>query len=121
MWPDRRSDVLSGLDTLAAAPPTLRPGQSDPRWPDVTNAVHWLLDDTWWDHHSPEDSVGILLMDKGEAAAVAEVVRVLVEVSDRCGPVADDSLWFSDRAWPELRRAAAHAADLLRRSDGRAR
>ncbi len=32
-WPDRRADVLNGLDLLASEPPTLTAEGHDPLWP----------------------------------------------------------------------------------------
>lgn len=58
-WPDRREDVLAGLECLAAEPPRLSGSDADPRWPDVTNAIHWLVDDTWWDTTDPSESIGL--------------------------------------------------------------
>lgn len=52
-WPDLRQDVLNALDVLAAEPPILDENGHDPRWPDLKNAVHWLVDDTFWDTATP--------------------------------------------------------------------
>jgi hypothetical protein len=113
-WPDRRSDVLNALDALASEPPTLTSDESDPRWPDLTNSVHWLVDDTSWDHDSPRDSIGTVLRDENEADAVEHVVKVLVTVSERQGATAADAQWYADADWPEVRRLAARAAATLR-------
>ncbi len=118
-WPDRRADVISGLDTLASAPPVLQAGQSDPRWPDLTNAVHWVVDDTWWDSHDPADSVGLILRDDIEAAAVRAVVTLVVRVSERQGALAADALWFADPDWSAVRQLALTALELMQDNDRR--
>jgi hypothetical protein len=113
-WPDRRSDVLNALDVLASEPPPLTCDGSDPRWPDLNNSVHWLVDDTSWDHNDPRDSIGTLLRDDNEADAVEQVVQAIVTVSERQGPTASDAQWFGDKDWPQVRRLAAQAAATLR-------
>jgi hypothetical protein len=113
-WADRRSDVLNALDVLASEPPSLTSDQSDPRWPDLTNSVHWLVDDTSWDHNNPRESIGTLLRDDNEANAVEQLVNAIVTVSERQGPTASDAQWFRDTDWRQVRRLAAQAAATLR-------
>lgn len=112
-WPEQRLDILTALDTLAADPLDLVLG-ADPRWPSVTDAVHWLVDDTWWDHYDPIESVGTLLRSEEEAAAVRRVVAAIVAVADRHGPTAPDADWFGDEAWSQVQLAAREAAAALR-------
>jgi hypothetical protein len=118
-WPDRRADVISGLDALASDPPVLQSGQSDPRWPDLTNAVHWVVDDTSWDTQDPAKDVGLILRDEGEAAAVRAVVTLVVGISERRGPLAPDALWFADPEWPGVRQVALAALELMQNNDRR--
>ena len=113
-WPDRRSSVLDALDLLASEPPTLDNKGRDRRWPDLTNAVHWLVDDTFWDAHDPTDSIGTILRDEREAAAIRRVVAAVVAVSERQGATSTDARWFADEGWAEVRAAATDAGDLLR-------
>ena len=87
-WPDRRADVLAALDCLASAPPELSGDEADPRWADLTNAVHWLVDDTWWDQRDPRADIGLILANESEADAT----RAVVALHDR-------------PAWPALARA----------------
>lgn len=112
-WPDRRADVLNGLDALAAEPNLDCEGQ-DQRWPDLSNAVHWVVDDTFWDQADAAQSIGTLLVDVEEAEAVGAVVALVLDVSARVGSTATDADWCSDSAWPRLQRAARDAATLLR-------
>jgi len=115
-WPDKRGDVLNGLDLLAAERVLDDRGQ-DPRWPNLTNAIHWVVDDTWWDHSDPSESVGTILVDLAEAQAVAAVVALVVDVSQRHAAEATDAAWYSDVAWAQVRQAASDAAAMLQRND----
>jgi len=109
--------VVAGLDALAT-PPLLSNEGWDQRWPDLTNAIHWVVDDTWWDYTDPAESVGELLVNEAEAQALAEVVALVVAVGEAVGAEASDAAWASHPSWPRLQRAAASAAALLRRSEG---
>lgn len=112
-WPDRRADVLNGLDALAEEPPRLADDELDPRWPDIGNAIAWVVDDTWWDHHDPREDIGLLLRDEREAEAVEQVVRAVIAVAKRQVGRTDAS-WFDDAEWPRVRDLAARAAAILR-------
>jgi hypothetical protein len=111
--------VINGLDTLASTPPVLHANQRDPRWPDLKNAVHWVVDDTWWDHQDPADSVGLILRDESEATALRAVVKLVVQVSERQGAAATDALWFADPDWSAVRQAALTASRLMQDNDRR--
>lgn len=106
-WPDRREDVLNALDILSSPDPSAE-------WPTLTEAVHWLVDDTFWDVRDPTEDIGALLADEDEAAAIRSVVRVLVAVSERQGPTAPDQAWLDDSGWPMVRKLAARAATAMR-------
>jgi hypothetical protein len=110
-WPDRREDVLNALDILASPNPSAE-------WPTLTEAVHWLVDDTFWDVRDPVEDIGALLLDDHEAAAVRGVVSAVVEVSERLGPTAPDQAWIDDRGWPMVRKLAARAATTMRGFEG---
>ena len=112
-WPERREDVVAALRVLAAEPPALAGVDRDPRFPDLTNAVHWLVDDTAWDSADPVASVGTILRDGAEAEVVRAVVVAVVAVSDRQGAAASDAAWFGDRGWCEVRQLAAEALTCL--------
>lgn len=108
-WPGRREDVLDALRLLAAEPPELDGTGRDARWPNLTDAVHWLVDDTAWDFHDPRESIGTILRNDREVDAVGAVVTAVCAVSDRQGPTAPDASWYGDRDWPDVRRLAADA------------
>ncbi|MEV6443013.1 hypothetical protein [Amycolatopsis sp. NPDC051716] len=112
-WPERREDVVAALRVLAAEAPALGVVGRDPRFPDLTNAVHWLVDDTSWDSEDPVASVGTILRDGAEAEVIRAVVAAVVLVSDRQGAAASDAAWFGDRGWCEVRRLAAEALSCL--------
>ena len=112
-WPERREDVISALRVLAAEPPTLDGADVDTRFPDLTNAVHWLVDDTAWDSEDPVSSVGTILRNSVEAGAIRAVVAAVVGVSGRQGAAAADAAWFGDSYWSEIRRLAAEALTCL--------
>ncbi|NUU16941.1 hypothetical protein HP550_06715 [Cellulomonas humilata] len=116
-FPDRREDVLAALECLAGEPPHLSGTDVDPRWPDVRNAIHWLIDDTWWDTTDPSESIGGTLCDEREAAAVSRVVEAVLAVARRRQPDDVDSLWFGDTSWPLVRTSAGEALDVLRTGD----
>lgn len=114
-YPGRRKDVLHALELLAADIPELDETGNDTSWPNLTAAVHWLVDDTWWDLHDPAGSIGTILHDDAEAGAIRAVVAAVVTVSERQGPAAADARWYGDRSWPEVRRLAAAALACLTR------
>ena len=105
--PDRREDVLNALDILASPNPSAE-------WPTLTEAVHWLVDDTFWDVRDPEEDIGALLVDEHEAEAIRSVVRAVVAVSERQGPTASDRAWLNDFSWPVVSELAARTARAMR-------
>ena len=106
-WPDRREDVLNALDILASPNPSAE-------WPTLTEAVHWLVDDTFWDVRDPKEDIGALLVDEHEAAAVRSVVSAVGAVAERQGPTASDQAWLDDFSWPIVRKLAARTATAMR-------
>ena len=112
-WPERREDVIAALRVLAVAQPALDGASRDTRFPDLTNAVHWLVDDTPWDLVDPVTSVGTILRNGDEADAIRAVVAAVVAVSDCQGTAASDAAWFADSSWCEVRRLAAEALTCL--------
>jgi hypothetical protein len=111
-----RRDVLKALELLAQVPPACSPDGRDPRQPNLSQALSWLIEDTFWGRlrRRPMDSVGTLLRSEREAECVDEVVTHLVLISQRCGPEAPDVRWFEDSSWVYVREAAGRAATALR-------
>lgn len=77
----------------------------DPRWPDLRNAVHWVVDDTAWDHHDPAEDIGYLLESEGEADLARQLVDAFLGL-EAVRPRSDQG-YFEDPAWPEVRRRAS--------------
>lgn len=50
-WPERRKDVLESLRALGDRDYQGQHWRSGEGWPDLTAAVHWLIDDTFIDQH----------------------------------------------------------------------
>ncbi|WP_199725726.1 hypothetical protein [Nocardiopsis sp. Huas11] len=112
-WPERRQDVLNALDVLAAE---VHRAESDRNQttPTLTDAVHWLIDDTFWDVRDPAEDIGALLLDEHEANAIRSVVASVEVIARRQGTTASDALWFDDPEWPLVTSRAARAASELR-------
>ncbi|MCR6488706.1 hypothetical protein M8542_38345 [Amycolatopsis sp. OK19-0408] len=105
--------MVSALGVLAAERPAL--DGRDTGFPDLTNAVHWLVDDTSWDSQDPATSVGTILRNAAEAEVIRALVAAVVAVSDRQGAEASDAAWFGDSGWHDVRRLAAEALTCLAR------
>jgi hypothetical protein len=108
-WPFRRQDVLNALDILSTTPGVPKDGSAP--WPTMTDAVHWLVDDTFWDVRDPAEDIGSLLLDEHEAAAIRGVVAAVVAVSER--PTPPDQEWFDDPGWPVVRKLARRAGVVM--------
>jgi hypothetical protein len=113
-FPDWRADVLAALTFLASEPPL--PGDVLPEAaaPDLDSAVHWLVDDTFWDVHDATESIGTILRGPEEASAVNGLVAAVLAVADRHGNDASDATWFSDPDWVHVRALATFALNLFR-------
>ena len=107
-WTDRRLDVIAALDRLATIS-----GVNLSEWPDLTNAVHWLIDDTWWDHHPPEEAIGLILRDQAEATAVGLVVTALSSVLDDVTATSSDRACLDHPQWGDVASLAAASRDLM--------
>lgn len=112
MW-WRRGDVREALLLLSSDVPALTPSGMDPRWPSLTEAIHWLVDDTWWDLRDPSDDVGVYLRSSAEADALRLLVRAIMDVHDRHGPLAPHAAWYGDPAWPQVQALARQALTIF--------
>lgn len=74
--------------------------------------MHWLIDDTWWDENEPASTVGTILANDREVAAVAAVLTPLLAMIDELGDAADDA-FLTHHRWPEVAGAASEAQQLL--------
>lgn len=112
--PGRRLDVLAALDRLAAPPSAPGDDGHDPGGVGLTDAVHWVVDDTWWDRRDPRADIGTVLASEAEADAARAVVVALLDVASRQGATGSDRAWLGDERWPDVRELAAAAALLMR-------
>jgi hypothetical protein len=109
-WTSMRRDVIDALRTLA----TLEADEAE-RDPEFTDAVHALVDDTWWEHQDPGRFIGLVLVDEAEARGARDVVAALVTVLDEVGPTAAYDSYLGHPGWP---RVTTTAAALLARMSG---
>ncbi|MEU4366689.1 SCO4402 family protein [Micromonospora chersina] len=107
-WPERRADIITALSILAS----LRP-HTPTSWPGLTEAVHWLVDDTFWDQRSPHNDVGTILGDANEADAITATLDPLSAILDELGPTAADDDYLTHPRWHEVTHAATGAHQLM--------
>ncbi|RQX09637.1 hypothetical protein DLJ58_14210 [Micromonospora arida] len=107
-WPDRRADITNALSVLA----TLQP-HGIASWPGLTDAVHWLIDDTFWDGHDPRDDIGTILADTSEAEAIIATLEPLLAILGALGPTAPDDDYLTHPRWHEVTRAATDTHQLM--------
>lgn len=112
-WAYRRAGVMAGLEVLAVASLDAAV-ETDRAWPSLTDAVHWVVDDTFWDIADPRAAVGEILVNEEEAEALAAVVSEVCGVSERQGASATDREWLKDDAWPRVRALAGLALAMSR-------
>ncbi|WP_182907205.1 SCO4402 family protein [Microbispora sp. H13382] len=106
-WPERRGDVLNALQALADREYQEQHWRSGHGWPDLTAAVHWLIDDTFIDQAGARSLIPQLFRDEQEADHVQLVVNALLRVLDDLGPTAPDHAYLDHPAWITV----LHAAD----------
>ncbi|GAA3569458.1 hypothetical protein GCM10022419_057960 [Nonomuraea rosea] len=111
-WPGRRKDVLEALRALSDRDYQDQHWRSEKGRPDLTAAVHWLIDDTFIDEHGAQALISYLFLDQREADLVQLVVDTLLRVLDDLGPVAPDNAYLDHPGWINVLHAAgtAHAA-----------
>ncbi|MGW0516793.1 SCO4402 family protein [Crossiella sp. NPDC003009] len=104
----RRQGVVDALEALAGFTPANVNG-----WPDLSGTVQVLLADTWWDRFDPAESVGELLRDEAEVAAVKAAIEPLLEVLEAYNPATPDETYLTHPRWPEVAAKAGAAHRLL--------
>ncbi|MFI7419551.1 hypothetical protein [Nonomuraea sp. NPDC049684] len=117
-WPERRKDVLESLRALSDREYQDRHWRSGKGSPDLTAAVHWLIDDTFIDQHAARALIPHLLIDHREAELVQAVVDALLQVLDHLGPTAPDNAYLDHPGWINVLNSAG-AAYLALSSDNR--
>lgn len=108
LWDQQRDFLVGVLDLIAQiTPATNYLGR-------ITGAVTWLVNDTSWGRLDPADSVGTILRDEGEAAAIRAVLEPLLAILDEIGPARPDQENVRHPRWPEVAEAAQRALTVLR-------
>jgi len=102
--PGMRGDIIVALDVLVTRTP-----ETIKQWPGLTEAVHWLVDDTFWDMQDVTGSIGWMLLDEREVAAIKAVLVPLLAVLDELGPHEPDPEYLRHLRWPDVRTAAGNA------------
>ena len=102
----QRGDVIAGLKLLAG------PSPIGEHWPDLTAAVNWVVDDTFWDRRDPADDIGILLRDPLEANGLRCLVGQLVKVCSTLGE-APDADYVADPHWSIVQYLARDCLAIL--------
>ncbi|NUW31587.1 hypothetical protein HTZ77_09130 [Nonomuraea sp. SMC257] len=108
-WPERREDVLEALRALGDRDHQDLHWRSGKGWPDLTAAVHWLIDDTFIDQHGARALIPHLFLDQREADLVQTVVDALLHVLDDLGPTAPDKAYLDHPEWINALDAAGAA------------
>ncbi|MGW0807211.1 SCO4402 family protein [Nonomuraea sp. NPDC002799] len=111
-WPEQREDAIEALRALGDRDYQDQHWRSGKGWPDLTAAVHWLIDDTFIDQRGAQALIPHLFLDQREAGLVQLVVDALLRVLDDLGPAAPDIAYLDHPGWIDVlgTAAAAHAA-----------
>ncbi|GAA2794523.1 SCO4402 family protein [Crossiella cryophila] len=111
--PRRRGDLLAVLDVLATASATMAP------WWELRFVVRRLVAELFGEPADVPASVGGLLRDQGEVAAIAGVLGPVRAIADELGTDRSDADYLGHRDWPGVTTAARLAyAVLTNRSVG---
>lgn len=102
--------MIDALDRLA----TITPANIS-EWPELRNAIHWLIDETWWDHHPPEEPIGLILRDRAEATSIALVVAAVLLVLEEVSGTSSDQACLDHPRWVDVASLASASRDLLDR------
>lgn len=112
-WPDWRSDVIEALRALADEELHVVWRNREPSTPSLTDAVHWLIDDSWFDTKSATSMVGRLFADEREAAGVDAAVSTLLVILDEVGPVQPDRAYLDHPNWQDVVSTSRAALAIL--------
>ncbi|NUW45953.1 SCO4402 family protein [Nonomuraea rhodomycinica] len=107
--PERREDVLEALRALGDREYQDQHWRSGKGWPDLTAAVHWLIDDTFIDMNGARSLIPRLFLDEREADLVQMVVDALLRVLDALGPTAPDDAYLDHPEWINVLNSAGAA------------
>ncbi|TXK35611.1 SCO4402 family protein [Nonomuraea sp. C10] len=107
--PERREDVLHALRALGDRDYQDQHWRSGKGLPDLTAAVHWLIDDTFIDQNGARALIPHLFVDQREADLVQMVVDALLRVLDDLGPTAPDNAYLDHPEWINVLNSAGVA------------
>jgi hypothetical protein len=108
-WPEQREDVIEALRALGDRDYQDQHWRSGKGLPDLTAAVHWLIDDTFIDQHGARALIPHLFLDHREADLVQMVVDALLPVLDDLGPTAPDNAYLDHPEWINVLNSAGVA------------
>ncbi|WP_143591748.1 SCO4402 family protein [Thermoactinospora rubra] len=111
-----RAEVLDALRVLGDRGYQERHWRNGGGWPDLTNAVHWLIDDPFLDHRPARFWIPDVFWDEREADAVQAAADALLLVLDDLGPHEPDSAYLDHPSWPQVVRAAGMALRVMETS-----
>ena len=109
----QRADVIEALRVLSDSDHQARWLRGEATSPSLTDAVHWLVDDTWLDTKSAIALVPDVFADAEEAAAVDAAVTALIIVLDALGPMQPDREYLEHPGWRDVVSASRQALALL--------
>ncbi len=112
-WPGPRGDLVNALQLLCDTDLHDRWRAGEKTWPDFTEAVHWLIDDTWLDHGPALERIPELLANQDEAMAIDQAASALIGLLDDLGPHTPDSAYLVHPGWPEVVRTACAALRVM--------
>ncbi|MEV4111949.1 hypothetical protein [Nonomuraea sp. NPDC049695] len=108
-WPERRQDVLEALRALGDRDYQDQHWRSGKGLPDLTAAVHWLIDDSFIDQHGARALIPHLFIDQREADLVQMVVDAVLRLLDDLGPTAPDNAYLDHPEWINVLNSAGIA------------
>jgi hypothetical protein len=113
-----RPDVIAALEVLTDRRTHDRWLHGEQTWPDLRNAIHWLIDDTWWDQHPALDDVGPVLRSTDEALAIQHAVDLLCALIDDIEPTDHDATYVTHPTWATCVDACERALRATQKSAG---
>ena len=113
LWPDRREDLVNALRVLSDVDHQASWSTADAAPPSLTDAVHWLVDDTGLDVGAASDLIPEMLRDQSEATAVDGAVRALMLILVDLGATRPDRDYLEHPNWPDVVTTSTAALNVL--------
>lgn len=112
-FPQFRRDVIAGLEAFSSHQLAVSWRAGESTFPSITDAVHWIIDDTWWDTKPVADSVGLLLTSPAEAEAVGAAVEAVLAVVEAVGPDSSDAAFAAHDLFPAAQERCRAALEVM--------